>query len=226
MVWCSRSASSAVSDEVGSSMMMTRASRAIARMISTFCWSAMLSSPARARRVEIEAAYLDDCRKPPVLVAGKQAAALCSMPRKTFCATVSSGTSCSSWCIMAMPRASAVAASQARPSRRTPPARPTSANSSRRRSCRRSICRRRSRRRCRGSRPAGNRGRVAQHLDAGEGFADVDQADAGVLMTLIQATVSCRNGALFPLPRHAGRRRRTLALAASWLCSSGDSATA
>src|SRR5919109_418533 len=40
----SRSVSSAVSDDVGSSMMMTRAFRAIARMISTFCRSAIRRS--------------------------------------------------------------------------------------------------------------------------------------------------------------------------------------
>ena len=53
---CSRAASSAVSDEVGSSMMMTRASRAMARMISTFCRSAMRSARTAALRIEAEAA--------------------------------------------------------------------------------------------------------------------------------------------------------------------------
>src|SRR5215472_13165291 len=112
MIACSFSVSSAVCDEVGSSMMMTRASRARALRISTFCWSAMRractgrsgGSPKPTRSSSSRYLAARSFRSQPMR--------LDSSPRKTFSPTVRSGTNESSCWIMATPAPRAVRVSQ------------------------------------------------------------------------------------------------------------------
>ncbi len=100
MISSSLSLSSRVSAAVGSSMTIIRASRAIARMISTFCCSAVRSAPTRAvgRR-----------RKPVRSLSAlkRRRTSFDSMPSMTFSSTVAFGTSAISCAIVAIPVASA-----------------------------------------------------------------------------------------------------------------------
>ena len=108
MISSSLSLSSRVSAAVGSSMTIIRASRAIARMISTFCCSAVRSAPTRAvgrRRKPVRSlSALKRRRTSPRLTTP---AVFDSMPSMTFSSTVAFGTSAISCAIVAIPVASA-----------------------------------------------------------------------------------------------------------------------
>ena len=96
--------STLVSDEVGSSITITRASQATARRISTFCLSAVRKAPTLAcplsskPHCEVSFSYCvriwRRCTSPERRG---------SMPRKTFSITLICGTGASSCAIVAIP---------------------------------------------------------------------------------------------------------------------------
>ena len=104
----SRCASSSVSADVGSSMTISFASRAIARRISTFCWSATRSVRASLRGgssmpvVSTSAWYRCRSARRSITPACRS-----STPRKTFSSTERCGTSVGSCAMIVIPSVSA-----------------------------------------------------------------------------------------------------------------------
>ena len=93
----------ALSAAVGSSMTISCASRESARRISTFCCSAVRSRPAGASPGQVEARRTRRARRTRASSwrPRSDAGARGSTPRKTFCATVSCGTTDGSCAIAA-----------------------------------------------------------------------------------------------------------------------------